>query len=125
MSYSAPDLAGSPAPKVYSASGIKSTGAEVNTASGIKSEDRKTRRKKNEITGIREGLFSILEADHPQTVRQVYYAMTVLKLVEKTEQEYDGTVGRLLGDMREGETFRSSGSPTTPDGSAAPSPIPA
>jgi hypothetical protein len=68
---------------------------------GIKSNDRKARRGKNEITRIRDGLFSILEADHPQTVRQVYYAMTVLKLVEKTEQEYDGTVGRLLGDMRE------------------------
>jgi hypothetical protein len=60
---------------VYSASGIKSTGAEVNTASGIKSEARKTRRKKSDIAGIKKALFAILEADHPQTIRQVYYQM--------------------------------------------------
>jgi hypothetical protein len=60
---------------LYSASGIKSTGAEVNTASGIKSEARKTRRKKSDIAGIKKALFAILEADHPQTIRQVYYQM--------------------------------------------------
>jgi hypothetical protein len=42
-----------------------------------------------------------LEADHPQTIRQVFYQMVSRGLVDKTEQEYDGTVGRLLGEMRE------------------------
>jgi hypothetical protein len=35
------------------------------------------------------------------TVRQCYYAMVVRGLIGKTEQEYDGTVCRLLGEMRE------------------------
>ena len=79
--------------------------SEVYEASGIKTADRKTRRKKSEIAGIKKALFDILEADHPQTVRQVFYAMTVRELVGKTEQEYDGTVCRLLGEMREDDVI--------------------
>ena len=50
---------------------------------------------------IKKAIFEILEADHPQTVRQVFYALTVRKLISKNEKEYDSTVCRLLGDMRE------------------------
>jgi hypothetical protein len=77
------------------------TGAGFNKASGIKSEGRKRRRKKSDIEALRRALRQILEADHPQTVRQVFYAMTVRGLVGKTEQEYDCTVCRLLGELRE------------------------
>ena len=48
---------------------------------------------------IRLGLFSILEADHPQTVRGAWYQTTVLGLLPKIEAAND-TAGRLLGDMR-------------------------
>jgi hypothetical protein len=64
-------------------------------------DERKNRRTKNEIQRIKDALVAILEADHPQTVRQVFYQMIVRGLVGKTEQEYDGTVCRLLGEMRE------------------------
>jgi hypothetical protein len=68
-------------------------------------DERKNRRTKNEIQRIKDTLFAILEADHPQTVRQVFYQMIVRGLVGKTEQEYDGTVCRLLGEMREDDVI--------------------
>jgi hypothetical protein len=80
-------------------------GAGIYPASGIKSDGRRKRRKKSEIATIKKALFDILEADHPQTVRQVFYQMIVRGLVGKTEQEYDGTVCRLLGDMREDDVI--------------------
>jgi hypothetical protein len=43
----------------------------------------------------------VLEQDHPQTVRQVFYALTVRGVIKKQETEYHQTVIRLLVDMRE------------------------
>jgi hypothetical protein len=43
----------------------------------------------------------ILEKDNPQTVRQVFYALTVRGVITKAEIEYKRTVVRLLGEMRE------------------------
>jgi hypothetical protein len=86
--------------EINKASGIKLK-SPVYEASGIKSKERKNRRKKSEIEVIKKALFEILEADHPQTVRQVFYAMTVRKLIGKNEHEYDSTICRILGDMRE------------------------
>ena len=43
----------------------------------------------------------MLEEDSPQTVRQVFYALTVLGAISKNETEYQRTVIRLLVDMRE------------------------
>jgi hypothetical protein len=74
-------------------------------ASGIKSVERKNRRTKNEITRIKDTILEILETDNPQTVRQVYYRLVVRGLIGKTEQEYDGTVCRLLGEMREDDVI--------------------
>jgi hypothetical protein len=42
----------------------------------------------------------VLAADHPQTVRQVFYQLVVRDAIEKTEKEYQGTVIRLLSEMR-------------------------
>ena len=42
----------------------------------------------------------MLKADHPQTVRQVFYQLVVRNAIEKTEAEYQGTVIRMLTDMR-------------------------
>ena len=75
---------------------------------------KRRRRTKAEITSIKQAIFDILSADHPQTVRQVFYALTVRGLIVKAQMEYKRTVGRLLVDMREaGEESRSIGSPTT------------
>ena len=70
---------------------------EFYSASPIK----RFRRTKANIKGIRDAILEILSADHPQTVRQVFYALTVKGVVKKDENEYQHTVGRLLVDMRE------------------------
>jgi hypothetical protein len=58
------------------------------------------RRTKAQIDAIRTAIYDIVEADRPMTVRQVFYQCVVRSLIEKTEAEYDGTVGRLLREMR-------------------------
>jgi len=73
--------------------------AEFYVASDIKS--KRHRRTKARITGIKKSIIEILEADNPQTVRQVYYALTVKGKIAKTETEYQRTVVRLLTSMRE------------------------
>lgn len=51
------------------------------------------------MQAIRAALYAELAGSHPQTIRQVYYALTVKGVVEKTEPQYR-TVCRLLADMR-------------------------
>lgn len=68
----------------------KSSGAAV----------KRTRRTKAQIETIKAALFEVLEADHPQTVRQVFYRLTTKGVVGKMEAEYKGTVCRLLAEMR-------------------------
>jgi hypothetical protein len=68
----------------------------VNVASSTKSG----RRPKAAIDQIRGAIYSTLEADHPMTVRQVFYQLVSRRAIEKTEAEYNRTVGRLLTDMR-------------------------
>jgi hypothetical protein len=58
------------------------------------------RRTKAEIADIRSGLRAIVAAEHPMTVRQVFYQAVVAGLVEKAEAEYTSTVARLLLEMR-------------------------
>jgi hypothetical protein len=43
---------------------------------------------------------SILADDHPMTVRQVFYQLVTRRVIEKTEEQYQGTVIRLLTSMR-------------------------
>ena len=63
------------------------------------------RRTKAEIEEIKEGLWQIVQADAPMTVRQVFYQAVGRGLVEKTEAEYTQTVGRLLLAMRRDRTL--------------------
>jgi hypothetical protein len=49
---------------------------------------------------VREALYDLLAAEHPMTVRQVFYRMTSTGAVAKTENEYNNTVVRLLVQMR-------------------------
>jgi hypothetical protein len=58
------------------------------------------RRSKDDIAAIRAAIIEILEADHPQTVRQVFYQLVTRGVIEKTEAEYQQTVIRLLTEMR-------------------------
>jgi hypothetical protein len=62
---------------------------------------KRQRRTKAAIATIRDAIKDILEASHPQTCRQVFYACTVKGAVAKVEAEYQKTVIRLLVEMRE------------------------
>jgi hypothetical protein len=62
---------------------------------------KRQRRTKAEIAGIRNAILDILSEDNPQTVRQVFYALTVKGVIAKAEMEYHRTVIRLLVEMRE------------------------
>ena len=61
---------------------------------------RRDRRTKAEIAAIRVAIKTALKADHPMTVRQVFYRLVVQGAIEKTELEYHRTVIRLLTEMR-------------------------
>ena len=52
------------------------------------------------MADLRTTIVGILKADHPQTVRQVFYQLVTRGAVEKTEGEYSRTVVRLLSEMR-------------------------
>ena len=69
------------------------------SASSIKL--RRPRRTKAAVDIIRKNIRDVLEQDHPQTVRQVFYALTVRGVIKKIEGEYQQTVIRLLVEMRE------------------------
>jgi len=61
---------------------------------------KRDRRTKAVVQAIRDVIISILKADHPQTVRQVFYQLVARGVIEKTENEYQCTVIRLLSEMR-------------------------
>ena len=52
------------------------------------------------MDGIRGAILEVLSGYHPMTVRQVFYQLVSRGAVAKTEQEYKGTVVRLLTEMR-------------------------
>jgi hypothetical protein len=62
---------------------------------------KRSRRTKAEVTAVRNAILDILTDDNPQTVRQVFYALTVRGVIAKAEIEYQRTVIRLLVEMRE------------------------
>jgi hypothetical protein len=62
--------------------------------------NKRSRRTKAEMSDLRAEILAVLEADHPMTVRQVFYQLVVRSAVEKTEQAYQGVVIRLLSEMR-------------------------
>ena len=61
---------------------------------------KRSRRTKADIDEIKAAIKAVLKADHPMTVRQVYYQLVVRGVIEKTEEEYQQTVIRLLTEMR-------------------------
>lgn len=59
----------------------------------------RARRTNAEMSELRTAIYGLLSRENPQTVRQVFYQMTVRGYIAKTEAQYD-TVCRLLTDMR-------------------------
>ena len=73
-------------------------------SNGSRSKKRR-RRTAEEMDEIRQAIRHVLEQAHPMSVRQVYYQLTTLGVIEKTEKDYKGTVVRLLGEMRRDGTI--------------------
>jgi hypothetical protein len=61
---------------------------------------KRNRRSKAEIDVIKAAIVAVLRADNPMTVRQVFYQLVARDVIEKTEEQYQGTVIRLLTEMR-------------------------
>jgi hypothetical protein len=61
---------------------------------------KRNRRTKADIATIRDAIVEVIEDDPPMTVRQVFYQLVSRGVVEKTEEQYHGTVIRLMTDMR-------------------------
>jgi hypothetical protein len=80
---------------------VKSRSHRTGGTSYVPSDIKRFRRTKAAIAAIKGAIRDILEQDPPQTVRQVFYALTVRGVIKKAEIEYHRTVVRLLVDMRE------------------------
>ena len=61
---------------------------------------KRSRRTKDSVEAVRTAIHKVLKDDHPQTVRQVFYQLVARGVIEKSEKEYQGTVIRLLVEMR-------------------------
>jgi hypothetical protein len=94
------DLAGKQGNREYTNA---NTASQLGSTDGfyVPSDIKRFRRTKATVGSIRDTIRDILEADNPQTVRQVFYALTVRGVIGKAEIEYKRTVIRLLVDMRE------------------------
>jgi hypothetical protein len=66
---------------------------------------RRSRRSKDDIAAVRKAILKVTRSYARMTVRQVYYQLVTLGVIEKTEQEYKGTVCRLLAEMRRDGTL--------------------
>lgn len=58
------------------------------------------RRSGKQIASIRERIYETLAADHPMTIRQLFYRLVVGEVINKLESEYKQTVVRLTAEMR-------------------------
>jgi hypothetical protein len=69
---------------------------------------------------LARAIYEFCEEHHPVSCRQCFYAMVILGLIQKSEQEYNRTIVRLLTEMRlrwfdeEFEGAEESGKPTIP-----------
>jgi hypothetical protein len=62
---------------------------------------KRFRRTRAGVRDVRDAIYDVLVDANPQTVRQVFYALTVRGVIKKAEGEYKQTVIRLLTEMRE------------------------
>jgi hypothetical protein len=61
---------------------------------------KRARRTKADIDGIKQAIIDVVSSDPPMTVRQVFYQLVTRGVIEKTEEQYQRTVIRLMTDMR-------------------------
>ncbi|CAN5539306.1 hypothetical protein BH24CHL1_BH24CHL1_20280 [soil metagenome] len=61
---------------------------------------KRNRRTRAEIDDLKTLIYEIVEAGQPMTVRQVFYQLTIIGAIQKTEAEYKNVAVRLLGQMR-------------------------
>ena len=67
--------------------------------------DKRTRRTKGQVEQLERQIFDVLRADHPQSVRHVFYRMTNPRLpepVEKSDQGYNQVQSRITKMRRAG-----------------------
>lgn len=64
------------------------------------SPTKRVRRTKADIERIKERTYELLRREQPMTIRQLYYRLVSIAVIEKTETEYKSTVVRLTGEMR-------------------------
>ncbi|HMJ55722.1 MAG TPA: hypothetical protein VK540_26785 [Polyangiaceae bacterium] len=50
---------------------------------------------------LRQTIYDAAETEHPVTCRRLFYRLVGQGVIEKTDAQYQGTVIRLLGEMRE------------------------
>ncbi len=58
------------------------------------------RRTKEDIRGLKATMIDVLKENRPMTVRQLFYRMVSMGTIDKTENQYNNTVIRLLSQMR-------------------------
>lgn len=61
---------------------------------------KRVRRTAADIRVIKGAIYDALRVGHPMTLRQVFYRLVARRGIDKTEAEYDNTVGRLVKEMR-------------------------
>ena len=61
---------------------------------------KRPRRSQAEMAAIRQAIFDVVFEERPMTVRQTFYRLVSAGVIDKTEAEYNGTIGRLLTVMR-------------------------
>ena len=61
---------------------------------------KSVRRTKADVQRLCQTMYDLLKAEHPMTVRQVFYRLVSMEEIAKKESEYKNTVDRLLVRMR-------------------------
>lgn len=80
---------------------IKYTGREYTCGTRpISVAGKKPRRSKQQVEAVCQALYRLLRDNHPMTVRQVFYQLVSMGIIDKTEGEYKNAVDRLLVRMR-------------------------
>jgi hypothetical protein len=104
----APELSGNGPRKIDQLGGVIGSEATPSTAAAQDQlyvpndiKQKRFRRTKADVAKIRNSIIDILSEDNPQTVRQIFYALTVRGAIAKAEIEYHRTVIRRLVEMRE------------------------
>jgi hypothetical protein len=62
---------------------------------------KRHRRTKDQIQHVRDSLYELAELHQPLTVRQLFYRAVATGLIDKTQKDYNNTIVRLVGLMRE------------------------